>query len=140
MGAGHWGIFTDIFSSICGTFFLGIPDEQFNLGHWSYLFKMWTQEQLRDLTMKKVIEEHLALFQIKQHYERQNVDPPAELLADLELLNEEIKTRFGLIKIILNCITAGPYLRAKIIKSYVYFSVILWYPTPHKFLLHYLLY
>ena len=47
---------------------------------------MWTQEQLRDLTMEKVIEEHLALFQIKQH-ERQNVDPPAELLADLELFN-----------------------------------------------------
>ena len=53
---------------------------------------MWTQEQLRDLTTEKVIEERLALFQIKQHYERQNVDPPAELLADLELLNEEIKT------------------------------------------------
>ena len=71
---------------------LGIPHEQFNLGHWSYLFKMWTQEQLRDLTREKVIEECLALFQIKQHYERQNVDPTAELLADLELLNEEIKT------------------------------------------------
>ena len=56
--------------------------------------------------MEKVIGEYLALFQIKQHYKRQNVDPPAELLADLELLNEEIKTRFGLIKIILNCITA----------------------------------
>ena len=86
--------------------FLGIPDEQFNLHHWPYLFKMWTQEQLRDLTMEKFIEECLTLFQIKRHYERQNVDPPAELLADLELLNEEIKTRFGLIKIILNCITA----------------------------------
>ena len=85
MGAGHLGIFTDIFSSICGTFSLGIQLEQFNLSHWSYLFKMWTQEQLRDLTTQKVIEERLALFQIKQHYERQNVDPPAELLADLEL-------------------------------------------------------
>ena len=106
MGACHLGIFTNIFSSICGTFSLGIPDKQFNLGHWSYLFKMWTQEQLRDLTMEKFIEEHLALFQIKQHYERQNVDPPAELLADLELFNEEIKTQFGVIKIILNCITA----------------------------------
>ena len=98
MGAGHWGNFTDIFSSICGTFFLVIPHEQFNLGHWSCLFKMWTQEQLRDLTTDKVIEECLALFKIKQHYERQNVDPPAELLADLELLNEEIKTQFGLVK------------------------------------------
>ena len=106
VGACHLGIFSNIFSSICGTFFLGIPDEQFNLGNKSYLFKMWIQEQLRDLTRKKVIEKHLALFQIKQHYERQNVDSPAELLADLKLLNEEINTRFGLIKIILNCITA----------------------------------
>ena len=67
---------------------------------------MWTQEQLRYLTTEKVIEECLALFQIKQNYERQNVGPPAELLVDLEFLNEEIKTRFGLNKIILNCITA----------------------------------
>ena len=66
---------------------------------------MWTQEQLRNLTKEKVIEERLALFQIKQHYDRQNLDPPAELLADLELFNVEIKTRFGLIKIIINCIT-----------------------------------
>ena len=66
---------------------------------------MWTQAQLRDLTTEKVIEECLPLFQIKQHYEKQNVDPPAELLADLELLNE-IKTQFGLITIILNCTTA----------------------------------
>ena len=72
----------------------------------SYLFKMWTLVKLRDLTTDKVIEEHLALFQIKQHNKRQNVDPPAELLADLELSNEEIKIRFELIKIILNCITA----------------------------------
>ena len=52
---------------------------------------MWSQEQLRDLTTQKVIEEHLALFQIKQHYDRQNLDPPAELLANLELFNDEIK-------------------------------------------------
>ena len=67
---------------------------------------MWTQKQLRDLTTQKVIEEHLALFQIKQHYDRQNLVPPAELLADLELFIDEIKARFELIKIILNCITA----------------------------------
>ena len=46
------------------------------------------------------------ILNFKQHDERQNVDLPAELLADLELLNEEIKTHFGLIKIILNSITA----------------------------------
>ena len=87
-----WGILLTDFQASVGLFFLGIPDEQLNLGYWLYLFKMWTQEQLRDLTTEKVIEECLALFQIKQHYERQNVDPPAELLADLELFNEEIKT------------------------------------------------
>ena len=65
MGAGHLGLGDDRFSCMCGTFFLGVPDEQFNLGHWSYLFKMWTQEQLRDLSTEKVIQEHLALFQIK---------------------------------------------------------------------------
>ena len=67
---------------------------------------MWTQEQVRDLTTEKVIEEHLGLFQIKEHYKRKNLDPPAELLADLLLFNEEIQTQFGLIRIILNCITA----------------------------------
>ena len=32
MGAGHLGTFTEAFSTICRTGFLGIPDEQFNLG------------------------------------------------------------------------------------------------------------
>ena len=91
-----WGFLLTYFQLFYSTYF--------NLGHWSYLFKMWTQEQLRDLTTQKVIEECLALFQIKQHYKSQNVDPP--VLADLELLNEEIKTWFGCIKIIVNSITA----------------------------------
>ena len=82
------GLGKDTFSTICGTFlFLEKPDEKFNLGHLSYLFKMWIQ----DLATEKVIEKHLGLFQIKEHYERQYLDPPAELLADL-LLNEEIQT------------------------------------------------
>ena len=68
---------------------------------------MWTQQQVRDLTTEKVIEEHLALFQIKEQYERQNVNPPAELFADLELFNDETKAQFELIKIILNCITVN---------------------------------
>ena len=79
------------FSTICGAFlFLVIPDEQFNLGPMSYLFKMWTQEQISDLTNEKFIEKHFGLFQIKEHYKRQNLDPPAEGLADLQLFNEEI--------------------------------------------------
>ena len=32
-GAGHLGVFTKAFSTICRTGFLGIPDEQFNPGH-----------------------------------------------------------------------------------------------------------
>ena len=40
MGAGHLGIFTEAFSTIYRTGFLGIPDEQFNLGHWSFAFKI----------------------------------------------------------------------------------------------------
>ena len=40
VGACHLGIFTDIFSSNCGTFFQGIPDRQLNLGHWSFGYKL----------------------------------------------------------------------------------------------------
>ena len=36
VGAGHLGIFTNTFSSICGTFFLRVPDRKLNLGHWSF--------------------------------------------------------------------------------------------------------
>ena len=99
-----WGLEMTYFQ-VSVDFFLEIPDEKFNLGHMSYLFKMWTQEQVRNLTTQKVIEKHLGLFQIKEHYERQNVDPPAKLLADLQLFIEEIQTLFRLIKIILNCVT-----------------------------------
>ena len=53
MGAGHLGILDDIFSSICGTFFLGIPDEQFNLGHMCFSvqtssIKMVTIDEIRE--------------------------------------------------------------------------------------------
>ena len=107
VGAGQLGLGNDIFSTICGTIlFLEIPDVQCNLGHMSYLFNMWTKEQVRELTTENTIEECLGLFQIKVHCERQNLDPPDELLADLQLFNEEIETHFRLIKIILNCITA----------------------------------
>ena len=101
VGAGQLGLGNNIFSAICGTFlFLEIPDAQCNLGHMSYLFNMQTKEQVRELTTEKAIQEHLGLFQIKAQYERQNLDPPDELLADLQLFNEEIETRFGFIKII----------------------------------------
>ena len=53
----------------------------------SYLFNMWTKEHVRELTTEKAIEDCLGLFQIKAHYERQNLDPPDKLLADLQLFN-----------------------------------------------------
>ena len=93
-----WGFLLTYFQPSVGLFFLGIPHEQSNIGHWSYLFKMWTQEQLRDLTTQKVIEERFALFQIKQHYNRQNLDPPAAQLADLELLMKKLRPNLNLSK------------------------------------------
>ena len=51
---------------------------------------MWTQEQVRDT--EKVIDKCFGLLQIKEHYERENLDPQAELLANLQLFNKEIQT------------------------------------------------
>ena len=72
----------------------------------SYLFNMWTKEEVQELITENVIEKHLQLFEIKAHYKHQNLDPPGELLTDLQLFNQEIQTHFGLIKIILHSITA----------------------------------
>ena len=40
VGAGQLGIFTEAFSTICGTGFLRIPGDQFNLSHWSFGYKL----------------------------------------------------------------------------------------------------
>ena len=40
VGGGDLGIFTNLFLSICGTGFLGIPDRQLNLGHWSFGYRL----------------------------------------------------------------------------------------------------
>ena len=45
-GACHLEVFTNIFSSICGTFFLGIPDRQFNLGHMCFSVQMSSNKML----------------------------------------------------------------------------------------------
>ena len=34
------GFLLTYFTSICGTGFLGIPDRQFNLGHWSFGYRL----------------------------------------------------------------------------------------------------
>ena len=44
------GLGDDIFSSICGTFFLGIPDEQFNLGHWSFAYRITSMSPCKYMT------------------------------------------------------------------------------------------
>ena len=67
---------------------------------------MWTKEGVQQLTTKQVIEKHMRLFEIKEHYQCQNLDPPEELLADLQLFRQKIQTHFELIEIILNSVTA----------------------------------
>ena len=107
MSAGQLGLGNNTFYTICGTFlFLEKPDAQCNLGHMSYLFNMWTKEEVQELTTKEVIEKCLGLFEIKAHYEHQILDPPDELLADLQLFKQEIQTHFEFIENILNSITA----------------------------------
>ena len=56
----------------------------------SYLFNKWTKEEVQELTTEKVIEKCLGLFEIKVHYKCQNLDPPDELLADIQVFNQEI--------------------------------------------------
>ena len=61
------GDFTNTFSSIFGTFFLGIPDRQLNLGHWSYFVQMSKMDNLGRMmlyfnTLKTV--ENLELWSI----------------------------------------------------------------------------
>ena len=89
-----------------GHFFLRKPDVHFNLGHLSHLFNMWTKEEVEPLTAMQVIEKHFRLVDLKAHYQCQDLDPPEELLADLQLFRQEIQTNFELIAIILNSITA----------------------------------
>ena len=80
-----WGLVMAHFQVSVGHFFLGKPDVCFKLGHMSYLFNMWTKKEVKQLTTKQVIEKCMRLFEIKEHYQHQNLDPPQELLADLQL-------------------------------------------------------
>ena len=97
-----------------------------------------------------LIVKRFRLLNLKSNYQFQNVDPPEELLADSELLKDEIQAHFEQIQIILNSIAAEfmadinssvasnksltdpvcpptmrPFLKGQKIKSYVDFSVIL---------------
>ena len=49
VSAGQLGLGNDTFSSICGTFFSGKSKCQFNLGHMSYLFNVWSKDFNRSL-------------------------------------------------------------------------------------------
>ena len=106
VSTGQLGLGNGIFSSICGTFFLGKPDAHFNLGHMSYLFNIWTSGPRKKLTTMQVIQKYFRLVDLKAHYQHQNLDPPGKLLTDLQLFRQEIQTCFELIEIILNSITA----------------------------------
>ena len=46
----------------------------FKLGHMSYLFNLWTKEEVQELTTMQVIEKYMRLFGIKEHYQHQNLD------------------------------------------------------------------
>ena len=107
MGAGYLGILDDIFSSICGTFFLGIPDKQFNLGHLSYSFQlrnMVTTDEVRDylnsLNTMDIIWLGFRLNDQKAILLRQNLQPSHALLVVLALIKEQIHNRFEWIRII----------------------------------------
>ena len=110
MGAGHLRILDYIFSSICGTFFLGIPDEQFNLGHMCFSVQMSSikmvtidkiREYLNTLSSMQIVWLRARLNDKRASLIRQNLEPSYELLVVLELLREQIHNRFEWIRIIL---------------------------------------
>ena len=111
MGACHLGIFTDIFASICGTFFLGIPDRQLNLGHWSYFVQMSKMDNLGRMmphfnTLNTVeILELSSIFEDKRaNLLWQNRPVPLDILLVILLLREQVHHRSELIRIILMAI------------------------------------
>ena len=101
MGAGQLGLGDDMFSSICGTFFLEIPDEQFNLNHSSYSFQLRnivTIDEVRDylnsLNTMDIIWLGFRLNDQKAILLRQNLQHFHELLVVLALIKEQIPNRF----------------------------------------------
>ena len=111
VGACHLGIFTDIFSSIYGTFFQGIPDRQLNLGHWSYFVQMSKMDNLGRMmlyfnTLNTVeILELQSIFEDKRAIlKRQNRPVPLDILLVILLLREQVYHSFELIRIILMAI------------------------------------
>ena len=52
---------------------------------------------LQNLTTMQVIEKHSRLFDLRAQYRCQNLDPPDELLADIDLLGQVILAHFELI-------------------------------------------
>ena len=79
----NWGLATTHFQVSMGHFFLRKPDVQVNLGHMSYLFTMWTKEEVQQLTTMQVIEKHFRLVDLKAHYQHQNLECPEDFLPDL---------------------------------------------------------
>ena len=111
MGTGDLGIFTDIFSSICGTFFLGIPDRQLNVGHWSFVFSLSNMDNLgkmmlyfNTLNTRQIIA-FQGLFEDKRaNLMWQNRPVPLDILLVVLLLRVQVHRRLELIRIILMAI------------------------------------
>ena len=102
---GCWslGDFTrHIFKHLCD-FFLGIPDEQVNLGHLCFsvqmsCIKMVTIDEIREylntLNSVQIVWLWARLADKRASLIRQNLEPSYELLVVLELLREQIHNRF----------------------------------------------
>ena len=93
----NWGLETTYFQVSVGHFFLGNPDVHWNLGHMSYLFKMLTNQDIMDYfhipATMQVIEKGFKLND-KSTVQRHNLDPPHELLADIQCIKMEILAQF----------------------------------------------
>ena len=91
-------------------FFLGIPDEQFNLGCMCFSvqmssIKMVTIDEIREcfntLNSMQIVWLRARLVDTRASLIRQNLEPSYQLLVVLELLREQIHNRFEWIQIIL---------------------------------------
>ena len=92
-------------------FFLGIPDRQLNLGHWSYFIQMSKMDNLGRMmlyfnTLNTVeILELQSIFEDKRaNLMWQNRPVPWDILLVIPLLREQVYHRFEFIRIILMAI------------------------------------
>ena len=92
-------------------FFLGIPDRQLNLGHWSYFVQMSKMvglgrmmPYLNTLNIMKILELWSIFEDKRANLMQQNRPVPLDILLVILLLREQVHHRFELIRIILMAI------------------------------------